>query len=260
MIEIHSHILHSIDDGASSWDVSVELLREYAKQGVKRIICTPHFEPFHCSSEHSINKYNSIRLEQIEALNSYSQINKLGVELYPGAEIILAPDCLDTLTARGRSLRLTLADSDYVLVELPRYMSGGYALLDKLLFNLQMNGFIPILAHPERAMSHEGMFETLLEWYEQGRLLLQLNASSIITNHKLPAEKQERYTRRKKYAKMLLDAGIVHFVSSDAHNTDVRPPQNKRAFEEICHLYGCEAAEKLMSTNADAIISKMYNL
>ncbi len=73
-------------------------------------------------------------------------------------------------------------------------------------------------------------------------------------------KKQERYTRRKKYAKMLLDAGIVHFVSSDAHNTDVRPPQNKRAFEEICHLYGCEAAEKLMSTNADAIISKMYNL
>jgi tyrosine-protein phosphatase YwqE len=40
-------------------------------------------------------------------------------------------------------------------------------------------------------------------------------------------KKQERYTRRKKYAKMLLDAGIVHFVSSDAHNTDVRPPQNR---------------------------------
>lgn len=260
MIEIHSHILHSIDDGASSWDVSIDMMKEYARQGVKKIICTPHFEPVHCSSEHSLNRYNSVRLEQIDSLNNYSQTHSIGVELFPGAEIILAPDCLDILVSRGRSLRLTMADSDYILVELPRYMSGGYALLDKLLFNLQMNGFIPILAHPERAMSQDGMFDVLVEWYNQGRLLLQLNASSIITDHRLPVEKQERYTRRKKYAKMLLDADIVHFISSDAHNTNIRPPQNKKAYDEICHLYGREAAEKLMLENAEAIIAKMYNL
>lgn len=74
------------------------------------------------------------------------------------------------------------------------------------------------------------------------------------------SNKQERYTRRKKYAKMLLDADIVHFISSDAHNTNIRPPQNKKAYDEICHLYGREAAEKLMLENAEAIIAKMYNL
>jgi protein-tyrosine phosphatase len=150
---------------------------------------------------------------------------------------------------------LTLANSDFLLIELPHYLSGGIKLLSRVLFEIQMQGYIPILAHPERAMISEGIFETLLEWYVQGKVMIQINASSLINDPRISPDRQARYSKRRKYAKMLLEANIVDFISSDAHDDNERPPQNYLARYEVSREYGQSIANNLFSLNAKKILN-----
>jgi protein-tyrosine phosphatase len=255
MIEIHCHLIPGIDDGAADLTVSQAMLADYHAQGVDEIICTPHFEPVNYISETALDDYFRLRQKQYDSLREHAEKHQPEINLHLGTEIMLSSDCPAIIERYGRNLKLTLAESDYILVELPRYLGGGYKLLNRLLFNLQISGFIPIMAHPERSMSQDGMFETLLEWYDQGYILLQVNASSMVHDHRISQERQERYSRRKKHVGRLLDREIVHFVSSDAHNIASRPPQNKLAYDVVAKDYGIRTAEELFTSNARKIIN-----
>ncbi len=255
MIEIHSHVLFGIDDGAPDLEHSLQLLQDYVRQGVTEIICTPHFEPVHYQRPENLTAYFSQRQSAFELLNVEIERLKLPIQLHLGAEIMLAADIVRLLAVQQYKDRLRLAGSDYILVELPRTLTGGFQVLDQLLFRLQINGLTPILAHPERSMNNPEFLDVLQAWVDDERLLVQVNASSFVLDERLPVERQQHYRRREAYIWELARRNIIHFVASDAHHPAKRPVQQHLARQTLSLRFGAEMAEQLTKTNPAKIIA-----
>ncbi len=284
MIEIHSHVCFGIDDGPADQAAALDLLQAYGRQGVRQIIATPHLEPQHYQTPADLAAWLNLRQQSLEVLQSQLLTSTQGhlpdqgpaqgqppshlpaqsqsrgqpeaqsISLYPGSEVMLSPDCLNLLKNDRTARQIALADSGYLLVELPRYLSGGIKVLDKLLFSIQLAGYTPILAHPERAMQDDSVLPVLAEWVNQDRLLLQINASSLVADPTLAPEQQQRYLRRRGYVRRLLDHRLVHFVASDAHHAVRRPPQNRLAWQALSDWYGPKVAERTMHINPGCIL------
>ena len=255
MIEIHSHLLHGLDDGAGDLDQSLQLLSDYAGQGVTDIICTPHFEPVHYQSADHLTDYFARRQEALVTVREAATAHNLPVRLHVGAEILLAADIVKLLSSPKVSDQVRLAGTDYILVELPRTLSGGYPLLDQILFRLQVSGLVPILAHPERSMKDPEFLDILKAWVDDERLLVQVNTSSFVQDPRLPAERQSHYKAREGYIWELADRDLIHFVASDAHHPLKRPVQQKLAFAKLTEYLGPAQAERLTQTNPAKILA-----
>lgn len=261
MIEIHSHVCFGIDDGPSDLATARHLLTAYARQGVHTVIATPHLEPQHYQSPARLQIWLDQRQVALAALQAQpfpaSQPPAPPappIALHPGCELALSPDCLPLLRNEQLARQLTLANSGYLLVELPRFLSGGIKVLDKLLFSIQLAGYTPILAHPERAMMDDSVLPTLQDWIDRDRLLLQINTSSLVEDPSLSAEQQARYSKRRTHVRTLMSAGLVHFVASDAHHPEQRPPQNQLAWRTIEQAYGQPTAQRLLLDNPRRIL------
>lgn len=254
MIEIHSHVLPDMDDGAGDLDEALQMLVDYAAQGVTRIACTPHLLPEHFASEASLNAFLDLRDEKITFLQAAAKARNIDVFLCSGTELTLSSAMLPYIKNPAYAERMSLNGGSYVLVELPMVLSGGIRMLDGLLFELQMAGLLPILAHPERTAHNEGVLPVLKDWVRSGRVLLQSNAGHIVEDPKLSPERQARYNRRRPIVRQMIQDGLVHIIASDAHDPIRRPPQNKLAFDEISRLCGKDFALRLMSENPRRIL------
>ncbi|MBR3322291.1 phosphoesterase [Candidatus Saccharibacteria bacterium] len=178
MIDIHAHILPGVDDGARTFDVSANMIRELWEQGVTKIIATPHYvdETIYMSSKET-------NLELLLKLRQKLVDEKVGVEVYLGNEIYINEKIGD-LIEKGEIA--TLADSKYILVELP--MSGEYPGYKDVLVELMEDGYKVILAHPERYVAIQEDFEIVRELCDAG-ILLQCNMGSIIGQYGKSAKK-----------------------------------------------------------------------
>ena len=136
MIDIHCHMLYGVDDGAEDRQMSVAMLKDAAKQGISAVILTPHYRQ-------GMFKYP---LEEIRAAyeDLYSEAEKLGVMIYLGCEYHADSDTGENLK-NGRCL--TLADSDYVLVEFKYESYIGF--IRNTLNDLLAHGYTPVIAHAE---------------------------------------------------------------------------------------------------------------
>lgn len=258
MIEIHSHVLFGLDDGATDADQCRQLLLDYVRQGVTEIIGTPHLDLNQFSTYEKVDTYLDRARENYQEVCHMIESEQIPVRLHWGLELMLCSDLVAFLKRqRDQSkVSLGLAGSSYLLVELPRWQDGGMRSLEPILFQIQLLDFQTILAHPERAMRHAEVLPFLEEWVNQERVTLQVNTRSIVP----PApenqdEQQERYSRRNHYVRQLLDLHLVHFVASDAHDPDRRQPQNQAAFDWICGKYGHELAQLLTADNPGKILS-----
>ncbi len=255
MIEIHSHLLPGVDDGAPDIKSAIAMAKAYVRQGVQTVICTPHFDLQQNHGEKAWMEYFDRIQAAFENLNNRLQQEQIALQLLPGLEIQLSADLLLALKNHSSQYPMTLAHSNYILIELPRWFSGSLDTLDQLLFNIQLAGYMPVLAHPERSMLNDGVREKLIQWVEDERLLLQVNASSIIVPDGLPAAQAERYCRRCGYVDWLLTRNLVHFVASDAHDCLARPPQNQPAWQTLAEKYGRNLANRLLRQNPACILS-----
>ncbi|HEX6972612.1 MAG TPA: CpsB/CapC family capsule biosynthesis tyrosine phosphatase [Limnochordia bacterium] len=231
MIDLHIHLLPGVDDGPASWSEAVLLARRAVAEGVRTAVVTPHQipdGPFCVESDH-------IR-EGVAELAERLQREEIPLCVLPGAEVRLTPG-----TAAGLSAGewMSLGDRGRaVLIELP---PGAIPLwTDQALFEIQLSGLVPLIAHAER---HEGLAadvaaggERVRAWVERG-IRLQVNASSLV----------RRRGRRARIARRLLRAGWVHAVASDAHSLRRRPPEMGRGREAVRRLLGPRAAESLTS-------------
>lgn len=178
MIDIHSHILPGIDDGAVSLEDSINIVRELSEQGVTDIIATPHF----------VNEtiYTSPRFMNKALLHRLAQsLSDEGIEvnLYLGNEIYIDRDIPSLL----RSAKISaLNDSEYLLVELP--MSGEYPNSEDILSELINMGHKVILAHPERYVSFQNDSKKIQKYSELG-VLFQCNMGSFIRQYGKHSEK-----------------------------------------------------------------------
>lgn len=234
MIDLHSHILPGIDDGARSIDVSLGMARAYVDQGVEVVACTPHILPgiFH-------NTGVQIR-EAIDALQNRFDEEGIALRLTTGADNHVVPDFVAGL--RGGHL-LTLGDTRYVLVEPPHNIAP--ARLDELVFGILLAKYVPIITHPERLKWIEGKYDLMQQMAARG-VWMQITSGSLIG----------RFGGRCKYwADRMICEGLVQILATDAHNTTGRPPDLDKGRAAAERLVGAAEAERMVSGRPSDILA-----
>ncbi|MBR3269959.1 hypothetical protein IKG07_01790 [Candidatus Saccharibacteria bacterium] len=234
MIDIHSHILPGIDDGAADIDASVVLIRELSDNGVTDVIATPHYVD---ETNYVSNVAANTKL--IKKLRTRLKKEKINIELHLGNEIYICPKILKLL-ADGEIT--ALGASKYLLVELP--MSGEYPGYMDAFMELQRAGYKVILAHPERYTAFFKDFDSIRELYDMG-VLLQCNLGSFIGHYgKQP----------KKLVEKLAKNDMIFAVASDIHHprgSKFMPAVMKR----LSKFYGTFELEDILEKNPKKILA-----
>lgn len=233
VIDLHSHILPGIDDGAADLSVALDMARASVADGVTVLACTPHILPglYH-------NTGPRIR-EAVQELQTALDDHGIALQLVTGADVHIVPDFIAGL--RSGHL-LSLADSRYVLVEPPHHVAPPR--LDDLLFRMMAAGYVPIITHPERLTWVRSQYDTIREFVRRG-VWMQITAGSLAG----------RFGRGAQYwAERMLDEGCVHILATDAHDTERRPPDLGEGRELAARRVGTDEAEHLVATRPKAIV------
>ncbi|MFB3164802.1 CpsB/CapC family capsule biosynthesis tyrosine phosphatase [Neobacillus sp. 179-J 1A1 HS] len=219
MIDIHCHILPSVDDGAQSLSDSLNMARKAVEQGINKIVASPH----HLTSSYNNPKYSIIN--KVKDLNKALRDEKIELEILPGQEVRIYGEMLEGYEA-GEILPVN--HTPYLLVEFPSNHVPRYT--EKLFYDLQMNGLIPVIVHPERnqeIMEHPELLYTLVK---KGALT-QITATSVCGDFG---------KKIKNFSLQLIEANLTHFIASDAHNITNRTFKLREATGIIERKYGNE--------------------
>ncbi|CRK80165.1 tyrosine-protein phosphatase [Neobacillus massiliamazoniensis] len=232
MIDLHCHILPGIDDGAPNLSESIRMAKKAVEQGVHTIVATPH----HMNNQYE-NRRNSI-LKRVEELNQALLQEQLNVKIIPGQEVRVYGELVeDFLTGEI----LPINDSPYVLVEFPSSQVPRYT--EKLFYDMQLNGLIPIIVHPERnqeVIEHPNLLYRLVE---KGAFT-QITAASLCGDFG---------KKIKQFSQQLIEANLTHFIASDAHNTSNRTCRMREAFDIVQKKYGNEMLY-IFQENAEIVL------
>jgi protein-tyrosine phosphatase len=202
VIDLHCHILPGLDDGPPDLDSSVALARLAAADGTRTIVATPHVREDYPFAIEEIAK-------RTDDLNRRLADEAVPLTVRAGAEVAISRlSELDDATLS----RVCLAEANAMLVESP-YQQATDTLEDAL-FNLQLRGFKPVLAHPERSPSFMSSPDRLEKLVERGMLCSVTSASM--------AGRFGRTVQR--FTRTLFERGLVHDVASDAHDLRRRAP------------------------------------
>ena len=196
MIDIHSHIIPNVDDGARSVEETFNILKEAQEAGFTDVILTSHF---------LLNYYETNAQELIfwkEKLQEVLKKQGTKINLHSGMEIYITNQMEELLENKKI---LTLANSRYMLIELPLATNVKY--FDYVVYYLEAKGIKPIIAHPERYKCVQKDPDIVEEYIEKG-CLIQCNYGSIVNLYGREAEKT---------IKTLLKKNQVHFLGSDVH-------------------------------------------
>ena len=234
MIDIHSHILPSVDDGSKNASETFDMIKEAEKNGVTDIIATSHYS----KNEFELNTKD--RKKIVNLINEKLKEKKINVKIHVGAEILIYPNMIKDL--KNKEIP-TLADSNYVLFELP--FLGKVIYLDNMIDELIKNGYKPILAHPERYETVKEKPEIIEKWLEKG-VYLQGNVSSISGDY---GEKT------KKVFKKILKENKLTFLATDTHHRLTRYQELSNNLKLIKKEIGLEKLEELILYNPMQIIN-----
>ncbi len=196
MIDIHSHIIPNVDDGARSVEETFNILKEAQEAGFTDVILTSHF---------LLNYYETNAQELIfwkEKLQEVLKKQGTKINLHSGMEIYITNQMEELLENKKI---LTLANSRYMLIELPLATNVKY--FDYVVYYLEAKGIKPIIAHPERYKCVQKDPDIVEEYIEKG-CLIQCNYGSIVNLYGREAEKT---------IKTILKKNQVHFLGSDVH-------------------------------------------
>ncbi len=233
MIDLHSHILPGVDDGAPDLETALEMARMAVDDGVVVMACTPHFMPGLYDNESA-----DITLRVAE-LNDRLDREGIDLALVTGSDAHIRPDFL-TCLREGRIL--TIHGSRYVLFEPPHNILP--TRLDGLFFSIVAGGYIPILTHPERLEWLEPNYGMISRYVKTG-VWMQITAGSLTGD----------FGRRPQYwAQKLLADGFVHILASDAHGTSRRPPGLSKAFRLAADEVGLDEATQLVVLRPEKIL------
>ena len=227
MIDFHSHILPQIDDGSKSLEETIRMLEEAKDVGFEKIISTSHY----------MEKYYEVDEER--RLQLIKQINFQDIELYLGSEIYVTNEIVQLLKEKKAS---TINNSRYVLYELPMHSKN---MNDKeIIYRIVENGYVPIIAHPERYSYVQDDIEYVEELAEMGALF-QSNYGSIIGMY---GEKA------KKTVKKLLKQNLIHFFGSDVHRPEQIYPKIPKILKKLSKIVSQEKLEELTTLNAQKVL------
>jgi protein-tyrosine phosphatase len=221
MVDIHSHIVFGVDDGAKTIEESLAMLRIAADAGTTDIVATPHADFRFCFDLGLINR----RIAELQAAIGDQ------IRIHRGCDFHLHPDNV-RLCLADRS-RFTINGKGYLLVELPQTSIPNTVPL--IFDEMMQRGITPVITHPERnplLMSNESR---LVEWVRRG-CLIQVTSQSFTGRFGKSAQAACR---------RLIGLNLAHFAASDAHDTERRPPTMCEAYRHVESEYGTLVAERL---------------
>ena len=225
MIDIHSHIIFGVDDGPSTIEESLALLKEAFSQGVRTIVSTSH------------RRKNMFETPEDTIMTNFKEVQALAKKELPdltllyAAEIYFTQDALDKLESKQIP---TLNDTQYALIEFSP--TTPYWEIRNAVNKVLLLGIRPVIAHIERYAELEKNEKRVKELIDMG-CYTQINSSSVLK----PKMFGDKYRLLKKRAQYFLSYNLVHCVASDMHN--------------LSHQYGKERAEELFLVNPQLIIS-----
>ena len=231
MIDIHAHILPGIDDGPSTLDEAVAMVRMAAENGTTALVATPHHDYRFTFDPVLVD-------EKIEELRS--AVGPFPA-IHAGCELHFTADAIDD--ALKSPLKFTIGHGTYLLLEfsnssIPKTTTAILALLLR-------EGITPVIAHPERNPLLREIEDSLAEWGAMG-CPIQITAGSIFGWFGTAAQRA---------AYRLLGRGLVHAVASDAHDLRVRPPVLNRAGQRIADRFGPARADALFVRHPNAVVT-----
>lgn len=234
MLDIHSHILPEVDDGADSVDTALAMLDSAFRSGTEEIILTPHFAlPYQFDNPKRKVEVLFGQLKDIVQQAGIPIRMHLGCEyLYYGKRAF--EEQFPDIT--------TLNHSRYLLMEF--FFNSEDGLLLEAVDSVLSKGCIPVIAHPERFRAIQKQ-PALAEKLVKKGALLQMNKGSILGELEyFSAETVE----------ILLSRHLIRFVGSDAHNMTRRNPDMRRCFDQVSSEFGLEYAREIFYENPKKLL------
>jgi protein-tyrosine phosphatase len=219
VIDLHSHILPGVDDGARTMEDALEMANAAVNEGITAICATPHHRNGRFENERS-------RIEQ-EVMLFKDELKKCGIplEVFHGQEVRLYSELIEDLE---KDVLMPINNQNYLLVEFPSSSVPKYAA--DVLYELRLRDYTPIIVHPERNSDIIEKPELLYDFIKAGSLT-QLTANSIVGNF---GKKIMNFSHD------LLKANMVHVIASDAHNVSSRGFHLVEAYESIQKDFGID--------------------
>jgi len=213
-VDMHSHLITGIDDGVSSLSEAIEMVERLKDLGLKKIITTPHI-----MTEYYKNTPEVI-LKGLDLLKSSIKARNIDIDIEAAAEYYLDEIFMEKVNAEEKLLTIS---GQYVLVE-TGFLNKPQMLLESL-FALELKGYTPIFAHPER----------YLYLHNDGKLLHQLVERNILFQCNLLSFTGYYGKTVKKFAEKLVDSQQVMLVGTDAHNHKYLNALNDLPAEKYYH-------------------------
>nr|WP_024593360.1 CpsB/CapC family capsule biosynthesis tyrosine phosphatase [Pseudoalteromonas sp. TB13] len=241
MIDIHSHILPGIDDGAKDLNESLALLNIAQNDGITHMVATPHIH---------IGRFNNSASQlysELANLKAQALVNNIGIKLAVAAEVRLDVELMSLVLSNKLPFIGTLNSVNYLLLELPHsHVPQGY---DKFINWLAKQNIKVIIPHPERNRDIQAN-PFYIERLKQLGCEFQLTASSI----------EGAWGETAKNISIdMLEKGLVTYVASDAHSVKRRPPILSKAKQIVSEQIGQNDAHDLFFTNPKRLTESLFN-
>ncbi|MEN9699452.1 MAG: hypothetical protein RLZZ301_650 [Bacteroidota bacterium] len=221
-VDMHSHLIPGIDDGAPTMDHSIAMLQKFAQLGYRKVVTTPHI-----LGEVHPNTPEIILAGLAEVRAELKRLH-IPIELEAAAEYY----CDESLLPKIKEKNILSFGANYVLMEFNMLSASQYE--GQALFDLQVAGYIPVLAHFERYPYYHGNFEKVAQLRERN-IKIQVNLLSLTGRYGPGVQKM---------AEELIQKGLVDFLGSDCHRIE-----HLVLIEEILDLPIFDAVEKLKLLN-----------
>lgn len=233
-IDIHTHVLHDMDDGPEHLETSLAILEEELRQNVATVIATPHFKDF----DSSIDEFIRRRTQRIEELRRSAQEKGIAIPaIRAGAEVQLSCNLAEVDGIE----KLAIEGTRYILIEMPYAMWYDW-MFDVLYALIADKNLIPVMAHIER---YGNISRKMVEKLASMEVYFQINADSLMDR-----------SCRGLVAK-LIRQNLVHFMGSDVHNMSNRSVRLQEGFKHLTKKYTGELAHYL-NMNAHLLIEDQY--
>jgi len=224
--------LPGVDDGAKTIEDSIAMAKVAAEEGITTIIATPH----HKNTQYYNNKEEI--LKHVENLNKEFIQRNIPINILPGQEVRIYGEVLED-NKKGEIL--TLNHTKYLFIEFPSSSVPRYA--ERLLYNIQTQGIIPIIVHPERNKELQENPDLMYKLVQNGALT-QVTAASVCGYFG---------KRVKHFSDQLIEANLTHFIASDAHNTTSRTFKINQAYDDIETKFGSDYVY-MFTENAELLV------
>ncbi len=237
MYDMHCHILPYLDDGARDMQQALEMARISVESGVTTMVATPH-----ANQRGRFENYNGAELQVVYEmfLARLAQAN-IPLRIVPAMEIFASRDVVQCIE---NGMLCGMGASNRYLIEFP--FEAWHADINRILQDMLRNGYMPLVAHPERYRCVKDTPYLVRQWRDMG-CMIQLNANSVFGGF----GETSRIVARE-----LLAASLVDVVGSDAHGTQHRTPNMKKIADYLVAEHSIAYMRKLLIETPQQILGE----